>query len=297
MTKKNTSSDKQQKSLGTEIKAEEKTDFTAIEAAKISAKAALEAAEINSKTNRRTAACVIIAAFIALIGTISAAYINNANKPAKETEMQNAVAYAKQREPIVLEPFDLVETKLSKVRNTLIDDEVSLSAEAEPVRLIDDLIAFTKTRKDIVKEQYEKLHLQLANGKLTQADMTKTEINDTVLSTQEKLYQDLRTLEKLPMNGRRFQDFVTLTPGELVDGFRGQISLGGLRGMSIFQDTAEDLDNNKKAQPNLLSNSAHSPIVVQANKSASQLSIDKLHGTSYNISEQLCGDDLELPLR
>jgi carboxypeptidase family protein len=40
-----------------------------------------------------------------------------------------------------------------------------------------------------------------------------------------------RAIENLPINGRRFQDFVTLTPGAQVDPRRGQISLSGQLGI------------------------------------------------------------------
>jgi hypothetical protein len=41
-----------------------------------------------------------------------------------------------------------------------------------------------------------------------------------------------RAIENLPINGRRFQDFVTLTPTAQVDPQRGQISLAGQRGIN-----------------------------------------------------------------
>jgi len=43
---------------------------------------------------------------------------------------------------------------------------------------------------------------------------------------------NLDTLQNLPINGRRFQDFVTLTPTAQVDPQRGQISLAGQRGIN-----------------------------------------------------------------
>ena len=39
-------------------------------------------------------------------------------------------------------------------------------------------------------------------------------------------------IQSLPINGRRFQDFVTLTPSAQVEGSRGQISLSGQRGIN-----------------------------------------------------------------
>lgn len=41
-----------------------------------------------------------------------------------------------------------------------------------------------------------------------------------------------KAIENLPINGRRFQDFVTLTPTAQVDPRRGQISLAGQRGIN-----------------------------------------------------------------
>ena len=43
---------------------------------------------------------------------------------------------------------------------------------------------------------------------------------------------DEKAIENLPINGRRFQDFVTLTPTAQVDPSRGQISLSGQRGIN-----------------------------------------------------------------
>ena len=44
--------------------------------------------------------------------------------------------------------------------------------------------------------------------------------------------QNASAIENLPINGRRFQDFVTLTPTAQVDPSRGQISLSGQRGIN-----------------------------------------------------------------
>jgi hypothetical protein len=44
--------------------------------------------------------------------------------------------------------------------------------------------------------------------------------------------QNETAIQNLPINGRRFQDFVTLTPSAQVDPSRGQISLSGQRGIN-----------------------------------------------------------------
>lgn len=53
-----------------------------------------------------------------------------------------------------------------------------------------------------------------------------------------------RAIDTLPINGRRFQDFVTLTPTAQVDPQRGQISLAGQRGInSNIQVDGADYNN------------------------------------------------------
>jgi hypothetical protein len=43
---------------------------------------------------------------------------------------------------------------------------------------------------------------------------------------------DTEAIENLPINGRRFQDFITLTPTVQVDVQRGQLSFAGQRGIN-----------------------------------------------------------------
>jgi outer membrane receptor protein involved in Fe transport len=61
--------------------------------------------------------------------------------------------------------------------------------------------------------------LVTAAGVDTSQVQTTTNINDTSIS-------------QLPINGRRFQDFVLATPGAQIDPARGQISLSGQRGIN-----------------------------------------------------------------
>lgn len=58
-----------------------------------------------------------------------------------------------------------------------------------------------------------------AEGVQTTASQSDAVINETAISN-------------LPINGRRFQDFVTLTPTAQIDPSRGQISLSGQRGIN-----------------------------------------------------------------
>jgi hypothetical protein len=69
-----------------------------------------------------------------------------------------------------------------------------------------------------------------------------TAVSETVLVTADTALQVTRNetdavvnekaIESLPINGRRFQDFVTLTPTAQVDPSRGQISLAGQKGIN-----------------------------------------------------------------
>ncbi len=54
-----------------------------------------------------------------------------------------------------------------------------------------------------------------------------------------------RAIENLPINGRRFQDFVTLTPSAQVDPQRGQISLSGQRGIYGANVNIDGVDYNQ----------------------------------------------------
>jgi hypothetical protein len=64
----------------------------------------------------------------------------------------------------------------------------------------------------------EEVLITAASVETTQVQTT-TNINDTAIS-------------QLPINGRRFQDFVLATPGAQIDPQRGQISLSGQRGIN-----------------------------------------------------------------
>src|SRR5215210_1760104 len=54
-----------------------------------------------------------------------------------------------------------------------------------------------------------------------------------------------RAITNLPINGRRFQDFVTLTPTAQVDPQRGQISLSGQRGIYGANINVDGVDYNQ----------------------------------------------------
>src|SRR5207249_5029007 len=54
----------------------------------------------------------------------------------------------------------------------------------------------------------------------------------TTSSTTQSTTRNATAIEKLPINGRRFQDLVVLTPHAQIDTSRGQISLSGQRGIN-----------------------------------------------------------------
>lgn len=78
-----------------------------------------------------------------------------------------------------------------------------------------------------------------------QATTTTVEVGETLLSvdaTQQSVNVNLKSIESLPINGRRFQDFAVLTPTAQVDtATRGQISFAGQRGIysNIMLDGAD----------------------------------------------------------
>ncbi len=63
-----------------------------------------------------------------------------------------------------------------------------------------------------------------------QVDVTADGVQTT--TSNFDAVQDQTAISNLPINGRRFQDFVTLTPSAQVDPSRGQISLSGQRGIN-----------------------------------------------------------------
>ncbi len=75
-----------------------------------------------------------------------------------------------------------------------------------------------------------------ANATLTAGGVAATvEVNaESIQSTVSNFdaVQNEAAIQNLPINGRRFQDFVTLTPTAQVDPSRGQISLSGQRGIN-----------------------------------------------------------------
>ncbi len=102
----------------------------------------------------------------------------------------------------------------------------------------------------------QKLDVQVQVGRTTDANFTLgvsgvaaevTVSAEGVQTTETKSDAVLNetAIQNLPINGRRFQDFVTLTPGAQIDPQRGQISLSGQRGIN----TNVNVDGTDYNQP------------------------------------------------
>lgn len=89
----------------------------------------------------------------------------------------------------------------------------------------------------------QKLEVEVQVGRTTDVNFTlgTTNVSEEVTVTAEGVQTtqsnsdavlNETAIQSLPINGRRFQDFVTLTPSAQVEGSRGQISLSGQRGIN-----------------------------------------------------------------
>jgi hypothetical protein len=89
----------------------------------------------------------------------------------------------------------------------------------------------------------QKLEVEVQVGRTTDANFTlgAADVSAVVEVTAEGVQTTQSNsdavisetaISNLPINGRRFQDFVTLTPAAQVEGSRGQISLSGQRGIN-----------------------------------------------------------------
>ncbi len=86
-------------------------------------------------------------------------------------------------------------------------------------------------------------NLTLGVGGVREEVVVTAEAVQTTVSNSDALINEA-AINNLPINGRRFQDFVTLTPGAQVDPQRGQISLSGQRGINSNVNI-DGMDYNK----------------------------------------------------
>lgn len=86
-------------------------------------------------------------------------------------------------------------------------------------------------------------NLTLGVGAVAEAITVTAEAVQTTVSQPDAVLNET-AIQNLPINGRRFQDFVTLTPTAQVDPQRGQISLSGQRGINT-NISIDGLDYNQ----------------------------------------------------
>ncbi len=93
--------------------------------------------------------------------------------------------------------------------------------------------AATVTNVEVVVGRTVNVNITLgASGVQEVVQVTAGAIQVQTTRSEPDAVVNERAIENLPINGRRFQDFVTLTPGAQVDPSRGQISLSGQRGIN-----------------------------------------------------------------
>lgn len=79
--------------------------------------------------------------------------------------------------------------------------------------------------------QVSDINVTMGVGAVSEAITVTADAIQTTVSQPDALINEA-SIANLPINGRRFQDFVTLTPTAQVDPQRGQISLSGQRGIN-----------------------------------------------------------------
>jgi hypothetical protein len=72
----------------------------------------------------------------------------------------------------------------------------------------------------------------LALGEIAEVVEVTADVTVATTTTQPESLINLRSISNLPINGRRFQDFATLTPTVQIDAQRSQISFAGQRGIN-----------------------------------------------------------------
>ena len=131
-------------------------------------------------------------------------------------------------------------------RETLTTDEGTYSFFTVPTGKY--AVAFSKTGFKMYKVDVEvtvgaavTVNARLEVGEVTQVvEVTASALIESTQANPDALI-GVRPIEELPINGRRFHDFATLTPTVQVEPQRGQISFAGQRGINgnVFIDGAD----------------------------------------------------------
>jgi outer membrane receptor protein involved in Fe transport len=116
--------------------------------------------------------------------------------------------------------------------------DYNITAEAE---------RFTKTEiksVQVIVGQVTDANVTLGVGNVQEAVVITAEAIQTTVSQPDAIINET-AINNLPINGRRFQDFATLTPTAQVDTSRGQISLSGQRGIYGANINIDGVDYNQ----------------------------------------------------
>ena len=96
----------------------------------------------------------------------------------------------------------------------------------------------------LVIGQVTDANITLGVGSVQEAITVTADAIQTTVSQPDAIINET-AINNLPINGRRFQDFVTLTPTAQVDTSRGQISLSGQRGIYGTNINIDGVDYNQ----------------------------------------------------
>ncbi|MGE0133199.1 MAG: carboxypeptidase regulatory-like domain-containing protein [Blastocatellales bacterium] len=100
------------------------------------------------------------------------------------------------------------------------------------------------TSVSVTVGQITDANITLGVGAVAETVTVTAESLQTTTSNQDAFINE-SAISNLPINGRRFQDFVTLTPTAQVDPQRGQISLSGQRGIYGANINIDGMDYNQ----------------------------------------------------
>ncbi len=122
-------------------------------------------------------------------------------------------------------------------RETIANDEGQYLFSLVPIGTY--TVTFSKTGFKTYKADVEvtvgaavTVNAKLEVGEVTQVvEVTASALIEST-QTQPNWLINVRSIEELPINGRRFHDFATLTPSVQIDPQRGQISFAGQRGIN-----------------------------------------------------------------
>ncbi|MCI0487511.1 MAG: carboxypeptidase regulatory-like domain-containing protein [Blastocatellia bacterium] len=110
----------------------------------------------------------------------------------------------------------------------------------------DGFNATTVNKVEVIVGRTAEINVTLSAGGVTEVvEVSAGAIQVQTTRSEADAVLNQQAIENLPINGRRFQDFVTLTPGAQVDPQRNQISLVGQRGIYGANVNVDGVDYNQ----------------------------------------------------